>query len=215
MAISGVILGDIQVGFLIRAIQADVRSTTLFAPRLTLWNGQRAWIRDGTTFGYIGDLEPVVAEAAVAWDPTVNFVTAGALLDVKATVSADRRYVHLDLRPQVTQTPTFRQVPVQAATPAGGIATGFIEVPTARITELQTSVSVPDGGTLMIGGMKMFEEHDVESGVPILSKIPVLKRLFTNRGLKRGHSNMLILIKPTIIIQSEEEAKLGADEWTS
>ncbi|NIA20809.1 MAG: hypothetical protein GWP05_02305 [Anaerolineaceae bacterium] len=215
MAISGVILGDIQVGFLIRAIQADRRSTTLFSPRLTLWNGQRAWLADGTRFGFVGDLEPVVAEAAVAWDPTIQYITAGALLDVKATVSADRRYVHLDLRPQVTQTPTFRSVPVTAATPALGIATATIEVPTVRITELQTSVSIPDGGTLMIGGMKLFEEHDVESGVPVLSKVPILKRLFTNRGLKRGHSNMLILIKPTIIIQSEEEAKLGTDEWTS
>jgi len=215
MAISGVILGDIQVGFLIRAIQADRRSTTLFSPRLTLWNGQRAWIADGTRFGFVGDLEPVVAEAAVAWDPTIHYITAGALLDIKATVSADRRYVHLDLRPQVTQTPTFRQVMITAATPALGIATALLEVPTVRITELQTSVSIPDGGTLMIGGMKMFEEHDVESGVPVLSKVPILKRLFTNRGLKRGHSNMLILIKPTIIIQSEEEAKLGTDEWTS
>jgi general secretion pathway protein D len=213
MALSGVYLDDIQVGFLIRAIQADVRSTTLFAPRLTLWNGQRAWLADGTRFGYIGDLEPVVAEAAVAWDPTIEYITAGSLLDVKATVSADRRYVHLDLRPQVTQTPAFRVIVIQAATPAGGIATAQLEVPTVRITEMQTSVSVPDGGTLLIGGLKMFEEHDVEAGVPIFSKIPALKRLFTNRGLQRGHQNMLILVKPTIIIQSEEEAKIGTDEW--
>lgn len=215
MALSGVFLDEVQVGFLIRAIQADIRSTTLFAPRLTLWNGQRAWIADGTRFGYVGDLEPVVAEAAVGWDPTIEYITAGSLLDVKATVSADRRYVHLDLRPQVTQTPAFRQVTIQAATPTQGIANAVLEVPTVRITELQTSVSIPDGGTLLIGGLKMYEEHDVEAGVPIFSKIPTLKRLFTNRGLQRGHANMLILVKPTIIIQSEEEAKLGTDEWES
>ncbi|NLX58300.1 MAG: hypothetical protein GXY74_04335 [Phycisphaerae bacterium] len=215
MALSGVFLDEVQVGFLIRAIQADIRSTTLFAPRLTLWNGQRAWIADGTRFGFVGDLEPVVAEAAVAWDPTIEYITAGSLLDVKATVSADRRYVHLDLRPQVTQTPAFRLVPISAAASGMGIASAVIEVPTVRITEMQTSVSVPDGGTLLIGGLKMFEEHDVESGVPIFSKIPALKRLFTNRGLQRGHQNMLILVKPTIIIQSEEEAKLGTDEWDS
>ena len=204
---------DIQVSFLLRAIQADRRSTTLFAPRLTLWNGQRSWITDGTQTAYIAELEPVVAEAAVGFNVTVGVAVSGAVLDVKATVSADRRYVQLDLRPQVALPPTFDIRIIQA----GGLVQAQAELmlPTIRITDLRTSVSVPDGGTLLIGGMKIFEENDIESGVPVLSKVPVLKRLFTNRVMNRGQQNLLILVKPTIIIQSEKEAELGYPEWVN
>jgi type II secretory pathway component GspD/PulD (secretin) len=202
-----------MVGFLIRAIQADSRSTTLFAPRLTLWNGQRSWISDGTHFAYVSDLTPIVAEAAVAWDPTISYLVSGAVLDVRATASADRRYVQLDLQPQVALDPNFdRVISLIAYVPLGPSTTIDLPLPTVRVTSLATSVSVPDGGTLLIGGMKRFREADVETGVPVLSKVPILKRIFSNRAQARGHENLLILVKPTIIIQAEEEAKLGLEE---
>jgi general secretion pathway protein D len=212
MVIAGSFLDDIQLGFLIRAIQADRRSTMLFAPRITLWNGQRSWISDGTNTAYVSDLEPVVAEASVGWDPEISYMVSGAVLDVKATASADRRYVQLDLRPQVALPPDMtNQTTIVAAVPQGPPATATITLPRVQITHLMTSVSVPDGGTLLIGGLKMFEEHDVETGVPVLSKIPLLKRLFSNRAQVRGQSNMLIMVKPVIIIQAEKEEELGVD----
>ena len=209
MVISGVFLDDIQLGFLIRAIQADRRSTLLFAPRLTLWNGQRSWLSDGVHSAYVSDLEPVVAEAAVGWDPEISYLVSGAVLDVKATASADRRYVQLDLRPQVALPPDLTNTTVITAAVPGGVAAATITLPEVQVTHLMTSVSVPDGGTLLIGGIKMFEEHDVEAGVPVLSKVPVLKRLFSNRAQVRGQSNLIILVKPMIIIQAEKEEELG------
>ena len=44
-------------------------------------------------------------------------------------------------------------------------------------------------------------------GVPVLSKIPILNRLFDNRSFTRDERTLLVLIKPTIIIQREEEEK--------
>ena len=43
--------------------------------------------------------------------------------------------------------------------------------------------------------------------MPILSKIPFIKRLFTNRGFVKDDQVLLILVKPTIIIQREREAE--------
>ena len=43
--------------------------------------------------------------------------------------------------------------------------------------------------------------------MPILSKIPFLKRLFTNRGFAKDDQVLLILVKPTIIIQRERESE--------
>ncbi len=68
-------------------------------------------------------------------------------------------------------------------------------------------VSVPDGGTLLIGGQKLVGESEIEVGVPILSKIPGLNRLFTNRSYAKDEHTLLILVRPKIIIQHEEEFK--------
>ena len=214
MLVSGVFLDQIQVGFLLRAIQADSRTTSLFSPRITLYNGQRSYISVSQVITYLADAEPIVAEAAVAWDPVIGSIPVGATLDVKATVSADRRYVQLDLRPQVAATniANWRQVPVQAVAP-GGVATFLIDLPQVNVSDLRTTVSVPDGGTLLLGGNKVFAEAEAETGVPILNKIPILRRMFNNRASVRTNSNLLILIRPKILIQSEEEHKLGYDDF--
>jgi len=47
---------------------------------------QRAWIMHGTLFGYVADVEPVVAEAAVAFNPVIGYIVSGAILDVRATM---------------------------------------------------------------------------------------------------------------------------------
>jgi type II secretory pathway component GspD/PulD (secretin) len=49
------------------------------------------------------------------------------------------------------------------------------------------------------------QEVEVDSGVPILADIPVLNRLFANTTTIKDERTLLMLIKPTIIIQSEEE----------
>jgi general secretion pathway protein D len=70
-----------------------------------------------------------------------------------------------------------------------------------------TRVSVPDGGTLLLGGQRITEEVEKEAGVPVLSKIPVLGRLFSNRSEVKDHKILLILVKPTIILQEERESE--------
>ena len=67
------------------------------------------------------------------------------------------------------------------------------------------AVSVPDGGTLLIGGQKLASETEVEAGVPILSKIPILKRAYSSRSMVKDEQTLLILIKPKILIQTEQE----------
>ncbi len=86
-----------------------------------------------------------------------------------------------------------------------------ITLPTVEVTELGTTVSVPDRGTLLLGGQRLVEEVEVEAGVPILSKIPVLNRLFSNRTMLKDERTLLVLAKPTIIIQAEEEQRLFPD----
>jgi general secretion pathway protein D len=168
----------------------------------------------------------VVAEVGVGFDATIDVVESGVLLDVQATVSSDRKYVTLTLRPQLAnllELNPFSFVSGEAVEDIddnndddddddGGtidpnLLIDTIQVPTLQITEVRTTVSVPDGGTLLLGGQTIAGENERESGVPVLSKIPFLKRLFTNRAIAKDEQVLLILVKPTIIIQREQEQK--------
>jgi general secretion pathway protein D len=64
---------------------------------------------------------------------------------------------------------------------------------------------VPDRGTLLMGGQRLMADVEIESGVPVLSRIPYLNRFFTNRSHVKDERSLLILIKPTILIQGELE----------
>ena len=59
----------------------------------------------------------------------------------------------------------------------------------------------------LLGGQRLVTEAESESGVPVLSKIPILNRFFTNRVITKSEQTLLILVKPTVLIQNEEEER--------
>ncbi|MGD2110211.1 MAG: hypothetical protein PVI86_12585 [Phycisphaerae bacterium] len=206
----GSFLDNIQVDFLIRATQADSRTSVLTAPRLVLFNGQRSWVAVTIQQNYVSQLNPIVGTGAVAQQPTTATIDSGAVLDVAATVSADRRYVTMTVRPGVTRLLDLQTIPFSGGGAGGGFGGGaanqaFLQLPTLSTQRVQTTVSVPDGGTLLIGGQKLASEQEIEAGVPILSKIPVLKRLYSSRSMVKDEQTLLILIKPKVLIQTEQE----------
>ena len=80
-------------------------------------------------------------------------------------------------------------------------------------SQVQTRVSVPDDSTLLLGGQRITADVEIEAGVPGLGKIPILGRLFRNRSTVKDQKILLILVRPTIILQEEADAKaIGAFE---
>ena len=213
-------LDNFRANILLRATQlrADVQSLT--SPNVTLFNGQRAIVAVFTQQFYVANLTPVVAAGAVGYQPTIGQAITGVVLDVQATVSADRRYVTLTVRPTLQRLngiSTFSVSSIVTPDQGGGgvgggggggdtlLLEGQVQLPEIEITTVQTTVNVPDGGTLLLGGQTLSGEIIRESGVPVLSKVPFLKRLFSNRAMARDEQVLLILVKPTIIISREIE----------
>ncbi|PHQ82120.1 MAG: hypothetical protein COB69_02775 [Phycisphaera sp.] len=211
LGIAGQFLDDIQVDFLVKATQADRRSVQLTAPRLTFTNGQIANIIVATQTAFVSQLTPVVATSAVGFTPTISVVSEGVTMEVEGTVSSDRRYVTMNLQTGVSRINGFAEQAVTAI--AGGqlVDSGevqqFIQLPTTTVTRIQTTVTVPDQGTVLLGGQRLVTEFEIETGVPVVSKIPILNRFFTNRIESKEEQTLLVLVKPTILIQSEQEEK--------
>ncbi|MCR9119742.1 MAG: type II and III secretion system protein, partial [bacterium] len=78
-------------------------------------------------------------------------------------------------------------------------------------TTVTTTVSVPDGGTVLLGGVKRLSEGRNEFGVPLLSKIPYVNRLFKNVAIDRNTQSLMLMVTPRIIIQEEEELAAVGD----
>jgi len=218
LGIAGQFLDDIQVDFLIKATQADRRTVGLTAPRLTFTNGQISNIYVATQVSFVSDLEPIVSDSAVGFDPTTNSIPEGVILEVDGTVSADRRYVTMNVNTAVSRIESIQNLAVTAIAGGqlvqSGSTSSFIQLPQTTVTRVQTTVTVPDQGTILLGGQRLTTEQEVESGVPVISKIPILNRLFSNRIETREEQTLLILLKPTILIQNEleERAFPGLDD---
>lgn len=222
LGVTGRFLDDIQVDFLVEATQADQRSVILTAPRLTFTNGQRAFIVVATQTTFVSDLEPVTSDGSGAFDPVITPLTTGVLLDLDGVVSADRRYVTLNVRTSISENQFGTDRRVEGAVGGGGGGGGFpggggggggetfegtIQVPIVTTTQINTTVTVPDQGTVLLGGQRLIEELEIETGVPVLSKIPILSRFFSNRIDVKEEQTLIVLLKPTILIQNEEEEK--------
>jgi type II secretory pathway component GspD/PulD (secretin) len=214
-------LDDVQVDLLINATQADRRSVTLTAPRLTLFNGQRSWVAVQFSQAFVSGLTPVTGDNSGAFQPNIGTLREGFVLDVEAVISADRRYVTMTVIFDLNNNEGFRE---SDATEFGGAAgggtdgddggdgagragqfTGRVELPQLSTTSVRTTVSVPDKGTILLGGQRVSNEIEVETGVPILSKIPIVNRFFTNRLTSKDEQSLLLLIRPEVIIQEENE----------
>ena len=85
-----------------------------------------------------------------------------------------------------------------------------VQLPVLSVTSVNTVVSVPDGGTVLMGGIKRMAEGRTEAGVPFLSNLPYINRLFKNVGIGHETSNLMMMVTPRIIIQKEiEEDQVG------
>jgi len=206
---------DLQVNLLVRATQNNRRSISLTAPRITFFNSQRAYVQVVKQIAYVASLSPVANSAG--FNVGVGIASNGVLLDVQGTISADRRYVTMEVHPTLRSLALpMKEIPFTSTSditddsqnPSLVTSSGVIQLPEVEITDLRATVSIPDQGTLVMGGQKLVTEVDIESGVPILSKIPFINRFFTNKAKLKDQRTLLILIRPTIILQHEREELL-------
>lgn len=228
------ILSDIEAFFFINAAQGDKRTNILQAPKVTLFNGQQAFVSDTSQTPFVISVIPVVGDFAAAQQPVIVVLSEGTFMTVQAVVSNDRRFVRLTIVPffsKIGNVNTFTFQGTNSTTtdttqnglldPAKNLFNNntkntqsttsgvTVQLPTFSFVTVTTTVSVPDGGTVLLGGIKRLSEGRTEFGVPILDKIPYLNRLFKNVGIGRETSSLMMMVTPRIIIQEEEEEKMG------
>ncbi|MBQ9454190.1 MAG: hypothetical protein IJU53_00810, partial [Thermoguttaceae bacterium] len=188
------ILSDVEAYLFLEASQSTERSNILQAPKVTLFNGQQALVQDVTDTPFVVSVIPVVGDFAAALQPVIVVLSEGTFMTVQAVASPDRRYVRLTVVPFFSQIGDVTQFTFTGSTSSSrdtssddennekksstsGSTTGTtVQLPEYSYVTVTTTVSVPDGGTILLGGIKRLSEGRNEKGVPILNKIPFINR---------------------------------------
>ncbi|MCG3133618.1 MAG: hypothetical protein HMLKMBBP_00819 [Planctomycetes bacterium] len=200
------LVDDTDLSLILRAVEKTQEGRVLQAPSVTVYNTQRANITLINQLTYIQDFDVEVAQTAFIADPIIGIIQDGLVLDVQPTVSHDRKYVTLTLRPTIAN--LVRPIPT-FTTSLGAFTTPVtIQIPELKVQRAATTVRVPDGGTLLMGGLKTINMADLKTETPWFSSIPFASFFFGRKGTVKEMDNLMVIVKATISDLQEQERRL-------
>ncbi|WP_306582188.1 type II secretion system secretin GspD [Dokdonella sp.] len=194
----------------ISALESDGIAKTLSAPSLVVNNNQEASLTVGdqipvvqTYYNGLGAISGVNSGTGTSTSNnyyggmtgSVQYLSTGVTLNVMPRVNPGG-LVYLDIQQEVS-------TPGAAATSSGN--------PPIAQRQIQTSVAVQSGQTLLLGGLIKEIKQDSNSSVPVLGKVPVLRNLFGSTKNSSDRTELIVLITPRVINNSDEARQVTAD----
>jgi len=178
-----------NIGAAFNALKTNKYVNTLSNPKLLVLNNHSATIN-------IGNQVPIVSSQATASDISVEgsgapsvlqniqYRNTGIGLNVKPTINAEG-YLTLDISQSVSN--------------AQKNDTSDISSPLIFNREITTNVILKSGETVMLGGLISEDKSKDDTKIPILGELPVLKHLFSTTGDSIDKTELVIMVKPTIL----------------
>jgi type II secretory pathway component GspD/PulD (secretin) len=168
----------------------EVASTRVIAnPRLMVTNKEEARIHIGDKLAYVttttigtGDSQRVNEE--------IHYIDVGVKFVVTPVINDDG-FITMKIRPEISSKSG------ELETPQGA------RVPLINLTELETSILVKDGNTIIIAGLRQDEATDGKSGIPWLMDLPYVGHAFSDTS-KRGIVTEIVLLLTPHIVTGEE-----------
>lgn len=195
-------LGNTQVSLIINALSQLTRTEVLSAPKVTTISAEPASVFVGDRITYISGLNSSQVQGTnnMQTSYTTDSEEIGVDLTVTPTVTGDG-YIEMDIEPNLSSVkgrPTFL---VPSNPGVGGTGTSQITIGKPDILERRATVSVrvKDGETIVIGGMIKDTNLGARSHTPILSQIPGLEWLFTDKNDSRELDTLLIFVTAHIV----------------
>lgn len=181
----------------LEALSSVTNVNVISSPQLMVLSNQTAQLQ-------VGDQVPIAVQSAVPLDQVANsrivnsiqFRDTGVILRVTPRVNSSG-LIGLDVEQEVSD--------VVPTTSSG------IDSPTIRQRRVRSSVAVQSGETVALGGLIRDQRNTTRSGVPGLRDIPVLGALFGVSDSSDGRTELLVLITPRIVRNSEEARAVTAE----
>lgn len=166
----------------IKALQTDGKANVVSTPKVLTLNNEEATIEQGIEIPYT---ESTVGSGG-ATSYNINFKKASLILKVKPHITNDNKIIlNLELR---KDSPNYDYVNL----------TGSNE-PAINTRNVKSIVKVANGSTIVIGGIYERSKNRTKTGVPVISKIPLLGWLFKEDSTKISNKKVLMFITPEIV----------------
>jgi general secretion pathway protein D len=170
--------------------RAEIRSR----PRLMVKSGQSASID-------VGDEIPVLTTSSQS--------TSGADTPLVQDIVYRNTGVRLEIRPVVHSSGYVDVEVSQELSEAEVNETSGIDSPTIRNRKLQTTVTLRDGGSVLLGGLISNVRTDNETGVPFFGTLPGVGALFKSQGDRTDRRELVIMIIPYVLDTPEDSENLS------
>ena len=178
----------------VTATANDSRARIVQRPRIQASHGVPATIFVGETTPY--PTGSYYGGGAYGGYSSIQQMQVGVTLTVTPLINPDGLVV-MDIQQQIDSI-------------SGSVAIANIgNVPITSSKSASTTVAVRDHDTILIGGLIETTKNDTYSGVPVLMSIPVLGNLFRSSSKANARSEVIILIRPTVL-PTPEVAALAA-----
>jgi len=191
---SGQITADIN------ALSGNSRVTVLSTPRLVTTSGVAATIQVGTQV-------PIITTQQTAPSGTVGG-TSNILQDVQYRSTG----ILLNIKPVINSSRRVELVLSQEVSSASANNISRVDSPIIQQRSIQTTLSLTDGQTALLGGLIQDNFNSGSSGVPFLKDIPLFGNLFKNSSTNSTRTELIILITP-YIIDGPETARAVRDAF--
>jgi len=191
--ISNISLASRTFDLFLNALNEQGDAKVLSNPKISVLNGQPAFITVGRNVTYIDSIESDLDSDSGIVTYTVNTdrILSGIGMALTATV-LDNKHVVMNLVPVVsnlTEPIEYRDV---------GNLGGTVGLPIVNIREMSTTVKVADGEMLVIGGLISDSKENNGEFAPLLGDIPLVKYLFGYETKTHVKRELIILLKPRI-----------------
>lgn len=188
--------GDIRA--VLNALASDSKLKVISSPSLMVLDNHSASIN-------VGDQVPVRTSEST------NTGTAGDDSIVTSTIQFVETGVTLEVSPRVSKGGNVVMDIFQSIRTASATNTSSIDSPTINQRQVQTSVAVHSGDTIVLGGLIQEDDGRSNSGIPGLRNLPVAGLLFGTTAKTSRRTELLVLITPTAV-ENAIEAKEATEE---
>jgi general secretion pathway protein D len=194
----GVVDEDLTMTVILNALESDANSNILSTPSLLTLDNEEAYITVGQQVPFVTGSYTNTGTGNGAQNPfqTIERQSVGVTLKVTPQINEGDAVV-LDIVQEVSS--------VAPSLLASDLITNE--------RKIETMVLANDNDIVVLGGLVRDEVTDQTQGVPVLSDIPLLGRLFRNDSVSVTKSNLLVFIRPTIIRDDEDLAGATAEKY--
>lgn len=173
---------------IIQALNSDNKVKVLSTPRVFTSNNQQATIDITTNIPYItGQTSNGFVSTNIS--STVEYLQVGLMLNVTPRITADGK-VTIDLVQEASDLIQFDQL---------NTGTGVVRAPRYNDRYADTSVTIQDGQTVVVGGLIRDSENLTVSKVPLLGDIPLVGQFFRSREKARNKVELMIFVTPHVV----------------